>query len=175
MIDLSGKSTDKSEEWWEWTDGYTQMMTKRLRVEKQQHIFSSIRTLGSRTLLKTCRSYDQDTSQDQGLQFCIKFTNGDLANIQHNKYVIITSKQYFDAIIMCLLCCVCCFDVMITCLLRCVSAGNHLMHEPVSVVTYRQVSNISRTKSQHSNDSHSVLRPSLLNPLKPDVKSRMEM
>ena len=40
---------------------------------------------------------------------------------------------------------------------------------------YRQVSNISRTKSQHLEDSRTVLRLSLRNPLKPDVKSRMEM
>ena len=41
--------------------------------------------------------------------------------------------------------------------------------------TYRQVSNIRRTKSQHLKDSRTVLRPSLPNPLKPDVKSRMKM
>ena len=40
---------------------------------------------------------------------------------------------------------------------------------------YRQVSNIRRTKSQHLKDSRTVLRPSLPNPLKPDVKSRMKM
>ena len=40
---------------------------------------------------------------------------------------------------------------------------------------YRQVSNISRTKSQHLKDSRTVLRLSLPNPLKPDVKSRMKM
>ena len=40
---------------------------------------------------------------------------------------------------------------------------------------YRQVSNIRRTKSQHLKDSHTVLRLSLPNPLKPDVKSRMKM
>ena len=40
---------------------------------------------------------------------------------------------------------------------------------------YRQVSNIRRTKSQHLNDSRTVLRLSLPNPLKPDVKSRMKM
>ena len=42
-------------------------------------------------------------------------------------------------------------------------------------VGYRQVFNISRTKSQHLKDSRTVLRLSLLNPLKPDVKSRMKM
>ena len=40
---------------------------------------------------------------------------------------------------------------------------------------YRQVSNIRRTKPQHLKDSRTVLRLSLLNPLKPDVKSRMKM
>ena len=40
---------------------------------------------------------------------------------------------------------------------------------------YRQVSNISRTKSQHLKDSRTILLLSLLNPLKPDVKSRMKM
>ena len=36
--------------------------------------------------------------------------------------------------------------------------------------SYRQVSNISRTKSQQLKDFRSVLRLSLPNPLKPDVK-----
>ena len=40
---------------------------------------------------------------------------------------------------------------------------------------YRQVSNISCTKFQHLKDSRTVLRLSLPNPLKPDVKSRMKM
>ena len=40
---------------------------------------------------------------------------------------------------------------------------------------YRQVSNISRTKSQHLKDSRTVLRLSLSNPLKSDVKLRMKM
>ena len=40
---------------------------------------------------------------------------------------------------------------------------------------YRQVSNIRRTKSQHLKDSRTILRLSLPNPLKPDVKSRMKM
>ena len=39
---------------------------------------------------------------------------------------------------------------------------------------YREVSNISRTKSEHLKDSRSVLLLSLPNPLKPDVKSRMK-
>ena len=39
----------------------------------------------------------------------------------------------------------------------------------------RQVSNIRRTKSQHLKDSCTLLRLSLPNPLKPDVKSRMKM
>ena len=42
-------------------------------------------------------------------------------------------------------------------------------------MNYRQVSNIRRTKSQHLKDSRTVLRLSLPNPLKPDVKSRMKM
>ena len=41
--------------------------------------------------------------------------------------------------------------------------------------SYRQVSNIRRAISQHSKDSCTVFRLSLLNPLKPDVKSRMKM
>ena len=40
---------------------------------------------------------------------------------------------------------------------------------------YRQVSNIRRTKSQRLNDYRTVLRLSLPNPLKPDVKSKMKM
>ena len=40
---------------------------------------------------------------------------------------------------------------------------------------YRQVSNTRRTKSQHLKYSRTVLRLSLPNPLKPDVKSRMKM
>ena len=47
------------------------------------------------------------------------------------------------------------------------------LYEPP--LTCRQVSNIRRTKSQHSQDSRTVLRLSLPNPLKPDVKSRMKM
>ena len=43
------------------------------------------------------------------------------------------------------------------------------------ILCYRQVSNISRTKSQHLKDHHTVLRLSVPNPLKPDVKSRMTM
>ena len=45
----------------------------------------------------------------------------------------------------------------------------------VMMVLYRQVSNIRRTKSQHLKDPRTVLRLSLPNPLKPDVKSRMKM
>ena len=41
--------------------------------------------------------------------------------------------------------------------------------------TYRQTSQISRTKSQNLNLSRLVLRLSLPNPLKPGVKSRMKM
>ena len=40
---------------------------------------------------------------------------------------------------------------------------------------YRPVSNMRRNKSQHLKDSRTVLRLSLPNPLKPDVKSRMKM
>ena len=40
---------------------------------------------------------------------------------------------------------------------------------------YRQISNISRTKSQNLNSSHLVLQLSLCNILKPCVKSRMKM
>ena len=40
---------------------------------------------------------------------------------------------------------------------------------------YRQVSNISRTKFQHLKDYRTVLRLSLSNPLKRDVKSRINM
>ena len=43
------------------------------------------------------------------------------------------------------------------------------------VLAYRQVSNIRRTKSQNLKDYRTVLRLSLPNPLKPDVKSRMKM
>ena len=43
------------------------------------------------------------------------------------------------------------------------------------LLKYSQVSNISRTKSQHLKDSRSVFWLSLPNPLKPDVKSRMKM
>ena len=45
----------------------------------------------------------------------------------------------------------------------------------VGMTTYRHVSNIRRIKSQHLKDSRTVLQLSLPNPLKPDVKSRMEM
>ena len=40
---------------------------------------------------------------------------------------------------------------------------------------YRQVSNIRRTKFQQLKDYRTVLRLSLPNPLRPDVKSRMKM
>ena len=42
-------------------------------------------------------------------------------------------------------------------------------------MNYRQVSSIRCTISQHLKDSRTVLRLSLWNPLKPDVKSRMKM
>ena len=47
-------------------------------------------------------------------------------------------------------------------------------HEKLEMY-HRQVSNIRRTKSQHLKDSRTVLRLSMPNPLKPDVKSRMKM
>ena len=40
---------------------------------------------------------------------------------------------------------------------------------------YCKISNISRTKYQNLNDSRLILQLSLPNPLKPDVKSWMEM
>ena len=46
---------------------------------------------------------------------------------------------------------------------------------PGKEVHYRQVSNVRRIKFQHLKDSRTVLRLSLPNPLKPDVKSRMKM
>ena len=42
-------------------------------------------------------------------------------------------------------------------------------------LSYRQVSNISRTKSQHLKDSRTALQLSLTNTLKPDVESKMKM
>ena len=58
------------------------------------------------------------------------------------------------------------------------ATGDKLSPETIITMltdTYRQVSNIRRTKFQHLKDSHAVLRLSLPNPLKPDVKSRMKM
>ena len=57
------------------------------------------------------------------------------------------------------------------------------MHDPFdsdNIIIYRwnpnrKDSNISHTKSQHLKDYRTVLRLSLPNPLKPDVKSRMKM
>ena len=49
------------------------------------------------------------------------------------------------------------------------------LYSTLRITVYRQVSNISRTKSQHLNDSRTVMRLSLPNHLKPDVKSRMKM
>ena len=48
------------------------------------------------------------------------------------------------------------------------SAGNNARD-------YHQVSNIRPTRSQHLKNSRTVLRLSLPNPLKPDVKSRMKI
>ena len=68
-----------------------------------------------------------------------------------------------------------CFHLMTSsCLSLCVPLRRALWGDE-SRREYRQVSNIRRTKSQHSKDSHTVLRLSLPNPLKPDVKSRMKM
>ena len=52
----------------------------------------------------------------------------------------------------------------------CISTG---AHKPTRA--YRKTSNISRSKSQNLNVSRFVLQLSFLNPLKPDVKSRMKM
>ena len=51
----------------------------------------------------------------------------------------------------------------------------HFRHIKKSVDNYRQVSNISRTKSQLLRYSRTVLWLSLPNPLKPDVKSIMKI
>ena len=45
----------------------------------------------------------------------------------------------------------------------------------VNHILYRKTSSISRTKSQNLNVSNFVVQLSLLNPLKPGVKSRMKM
>ena len=52
-------------------------------------------------------------------------------------------------------------------------AVNHLVRLEQKI--YCKISNIRCTKSQHLNVSHLVLQLSLLNPLKPGVKSRMKM
>ena len=55
-------------------------------------------------------------------------------------------------------------------------SGNIIARNRVTVnKTYRQVSYIRRIEYQHLKDSRTLLRLSLPNPLKPDVKSRMEM
>ena len=59
--------------------------------------------------------------------------------------------------------------------LACCCRGKLTDSGNVAVNNYRQVSNIRRTKSQHLKYSRTVLRLSLPNPLKPDVKSRMKM
>ena len=53
---------------------------------------------------------------------------------------------------------------------------NLSLTQPMKVrnVKYCQVSNIRRTKPQHLKDSRTVLRLSLLNPLKPDVEVENE-
>ena len=45
----------------------------------------------------------------------------------------------------------------------------------LKILVYRQISNISRTKSQNLNVSRLVLQLPLPNPVKPGVKSRMKM
>ena len=60
------------------------------------------------------------------------------------------------------------------------SAGSRLCRVIICFIRivdemYRQVSNIRRTKSQHLRNYRTVLRLSLPNPLKPDVKSSMKM
>ena len=53
---------------------------------------------------------------------------------------------------------------------------HHLGNASLGVsFTYRQVSNIRRTKTQHLKDSRTFLRLSMTNTLKPDVESRMKM
>ena len=52
--------------------------------------------------------------------------------------------------------------------------GQSVKYQTVQKTTYRQVSNIRRTKLQHLKYSRTVLWLSLPNPLKPDVKSRMK-
>ena len=53
---------------------------------------------------------------------------------------------------------------------------NNLGHTPkLRTMIYRQVSNIRRTKFQHLKNSRTVLRLSMPNPFKHDVKSRMKM
>ena len=55
-------------------------------------------------------------------------------------------------------------------------SGNIIARIRVTVnKNYRQVSNIRRIEYQHLKDSRTLLRLSLPNPLKPDVKSRMKM
>ena len=46
---------------------------------------------------------------------------------------------------------------------------------PLSVLMYRQISNIRLTKSQNLNVSCLILQLSLAKPLKPRTKSRMKM
>ena len=80
-------------------------------------------------------------------------------NLNQNTNIVI-EKHWFENVV-CKKAAICCgLNVLI----------------PLQVsLAYRQVSNISRTKSQHLKDSRTVLRLSLPNSLKPDVKSRMKM
>ena len=54
-------------------------------------------------------------------------------------------------------------------------SGTQALISSIKCDKYRQVSNIRCIKSQHFIDSRTVLRLSLPNPLKPDVKTRMKM
>ena len=53
--------------------------------------------------------------------------------------------------------------------------SNYTPHTSMNVITYRKLSNISRTKSQNLNDSRLVLHLSSPNLLKPGVKYSMKM
>ena len=57
-----------------------------------------------------------------------------------------------------------------------VMMSSSLLDSPINnKQSYRQISNISHTKSQNLNDSHPASQLSLPNPLKPGIKWRMKM
>ena len=58
--------------------------------------------------------------------------------------------------------------------IHCLNQWCHSLMLPLGKL-YRKTSSISRTKSQNLNVSNLVVQLSLLNPLKPGVKSRMKM